>query len=70
MGVRSAALWANAGTAAPVRARDPARTAAAFRDFIVVFLSSATSVTAGDCVALPNEPRPDRKPRRPEFAAF
>jgi hypothetical protein len=35
------ASWANAGVAEPAAIKDPAKTAAAFRDFIV-FLSSAT----------------------------
>jgi uncharacterized membrane protein len=41
-----AAFWANAGVAALAAIKDPASTAAAFRDFIV-FLSSATRVAGG-----------------------
>ncbi|GHE93909.1 hypothetical protein GCM10017776_08070 [Streptomyces griseoluteus] len=40
---------------------EPARTAAAFRDFIM-FLSSATRVAPGMSDAMPNESRPRRKP--------
>jgi hypothetical protein len=59
--------WANAGVAEPAAIKDPAKTAAAFRDFIV-FLSSATHVAGGDSVAVPNEPWPGRKPEMPKIA--
>ncbi|MFF4014431.1 hypothetical protein [Streptomyces sp. NPDC001843] len=49
------ASWANAGAPTLAAIRDPATTAAAFRDFIV-FLSAATQVAGGDSVAVPNEP--------------
>ncbi|GAA2578602.1 hypothetical protein GCM10010304_19800 [Streptomyces roseoviolaceus] len=53
--------------AEPAAIKDPAKTAAAFRDFIV-FLSSATHVAGVVSVAVPNEPWPGQKPELPKIA--
>src|SRR5690606_4966620 len=57
---RSVEFAAYAGAATPAAIRDPARTAAAFRDFIV-FLSSATRGAGGEFCR-----RAQRSPARAE----
>ncbi|GAA0921698.1 hypothetical protein GCM10009549_40980 [Streptomyces thermoalcalitolerans] len=59
-------LCATAGVAAPATIKDPATTAAAFRDFIrIPFFGNVGRRRS--CVAVYNEPWPGRKPGAPKF---